>query len=374
MARILSIVPYKFLPPTNGGHWGVFIVEKILSVYNEVHTVSTVSNSFKTVPPFETHFIIPDNKRRYLPFNQYNNVLQLAMRIRPDYIFCHHHYMYPMARKVARKMGIPLYIRCHNIEAERFRSTGKWWWKIMRAFERKAFQQADAVFYVTREDKDWAVEHYQLDEKKSVVMPFGIDFEHTPELPASGKQELAQQYNLNAEVPWLFFMGQLDYGPNQEAVQFIIRDILPLLRKALPAFHILICGKNLNTELQAEIKMIAAQQDICYLGFVPAIEPVIAACDLMLNPVIAGGGVKTKVVESLAWDKTVVSAHSGAMGIETAVCGNKLLIAPDRDWERFAALIGEALKAKQEHIPGSYFKYYYAGNIAERMQSYFTVK
>ncbi len=130
MARILSIVPYKFLPPTNGGHWGVIIVEKILSVYNKVHTVSTVNNSLKTAFPFETHFIIPDSKKRYLPFSQYKNVLQLARQVKPDYIFSHHHYMYPMASKVAKKLGIPLYIRCHNIEAERFRSTGKWWWKI----------------------------------------------------------------------------------------------------------------------------------------------------------------------------------------------------------------------------------------------------
>jgi glycosyltransferase involved in cell wall biosynthesis len=372
MARILSIVPYKFLPPTNGGHWGVFIVEKVLSVYNEVHTVSTVNNSFKTAPPFHTHFIIPDSKQRYLPFSQYKKVMDLAREIKPDYIFCHHHYMYPMARKVAKTLGVPLYIRCHNIEAERFRSTGKWWWKIMRAFERTAFRNADAVFYVTREDKEWAVTNYQLDEKKSVVMPFGIDFARTPEMPVSGKQEIAKQYNLNPDVPWLFFMGQLDYGPNQQAVAFIIRDILPLLKQKLPAFHILICGKNLSTELEQEIKAVSEHNNISYLGFVPEIEPVIAACDMMLNPVITGGGVKTKVVESLAWDKTVVSAYSGATGIETSVCGNKLKVAPDNNWPEFVSLIEQALHDKTAHIPEAYFKYYYAANIAERMQSWFS--
>ncbi len=373
MSRILSIVPYKFLPPTNGGHWGVIIVEKILSAYNEVHTLSIEANQERQDLPFRCHFVMPDSKLRYLPYSQYSKVLRLGRALQPDYLFCHHHYMYPMARKVATKLGIPLYIRCHNIEAERFRSTGKWWWKIMRAFERTAYRNADAIFYVTQEDRDWAVKHYGLDGSKSVVVPFGIDFERTPTLPGTGKPALAAQYGLNPDVPWLFFMGQLDYGPNEQAVRFIVDDILPVLQQRLPALHILICGKNLTPDLQERIKAIPGNP-VRYLGFVPEIEPVIAACDVMLNPVIAGGGVKTKVVESLAWDKTVVSAYTGAIGIETRVCGNKLLIAPDSDWQAFAGLVEQALREEQEHIPEAYFDYYYAANIAERMQPYFTGK
>ncbi len=370
MATIITIVPYKFLPPVNGGHWGVIIVEKTLAVFNKVHTLSTDNNEKGKAYPFELYPVFTSGKSRYLPYSQLAKAYAVASRLQPDYIFCHHHYMYPMAKRLAARLGVPLYIRCHNIEAERFRSTGKWWWRVMRFLERRAFQKSDGVFFVTQEDRDWAIKHYHLDNDKAVVMPFGIDFKSTPALQAD-KAALARQYNLRQDVPWLFFMGQLDYGPNEQAVQFIIRNIFPLLKEKLPSFHILLCGKRLSETLQQEIRSVASDNNICYLGFVPEIEPVIAACDVMINPVVAGGGVKTKVVESLAWNKTVVSAYSGAIGIEQAVCGEKLLVAPDGDWQAFTGLIGKALAQPEAHIPKAYFDYYYAGHIAERLQPFF---
>jgi polysaccharide biosynthesis protein PslH len=372
MANILSIVPYKFLPPTNGGHWGVIIVEKILAVFNKVDTITTSNNDIKKEYPFKVHPIFPNSKKRYLPFACFTETYRLAKEVNADYIFCHHHYMYPMAKKVARKLNVPSYIRCHNIEAERFRSTGKWWWRGMYYFEKTAFNNSDGVFFVTEEDRDWAVKHYSLAEKKAVVMPFGIDFQKTPAATGTSKAALAAQYGFNADKPWLFFMGQLDYGPNEEAVEYILRNILPLLKeKKKDNFHILICGKSLSETMQQEIKSIAKNNDIAYLGFVPDIESVIAACDVMLNPVVSGGGVKTKVVESLAWNKTVVSAHSGAIGIEARVCGDKLLVAEDYDWHNFVSLIELALQSPENNIPDSYFDYYYSANIAARMESYF---
>ena len=371
MSKILSIVPYKFLPALNGGHWGVIIVEKILSQYNEVHTLSINSNISTKSTPFQTHFSLSSSKFRYLPFSQYRTALKLAKEIKPDFIFCHHHYMYPMAAKLASKLKIPIYIRCHNIESERFRTNGKWWWKGMFLFEKLAYRKASHLFFVTEEDKAWAIENYFISVQKATVMPFGIDFNAVPQPTLESKQVVANQYQLKADYPWFFFMGQLDYGPNEEAVRFLIHDILPLLKRKIPHFHLLICGKNLSENLQHEIKTIADNNDITYLGFVPKIEDILSSCDIMLNPVISGGGVKTKVVESLAWNKTVVSSYSGAIGIEQSVCGNKLLIAPDDKWEEFVDLILKGMEDEESNIPASFFDHYYAKNIADRIQQFF---
>ena len=370
MARILSIVPYKFLPPVNGGHWGIIIVEKTLSVLNKVHTVTVDANEIKKDYPFEVYPILANKKQRYLPFNQYTKVAALAKKLKPDYIFCHHHYMFPMAKKLAKRLQIPVYIRCHNIESERFRTTGRWWWKAMFYFEKYAFKNADGVFFVTEEDKEWSMKKYGTDKDKSVVMPFGIDFECTPSLPVVNRDMLAKQYNLNVDVPWLFFMGQLDYEPNAQAVRLITEHIYPILKARGLSCHILVCGKNLSTLQQEEIESLGTDE-VRHLGFVPEIEPVIAACDIMINPVISGGGVKTKVIESLAWNKTVVSSHSGAIGIENKMCGDKLQIAADHDWQGFVDLIQGVLSTEKANIPSQFYDYYYAKNIASRMQQYF---
>lgn len=368
MSRILSIAPYKFLPPVNGGHLGIILVEKVLAVFNKVDTLTTDNNQVNKAYPFTVHPVLSSSRLRYLPFGQYRTVSGAAEDIRPQYIFCHHHYMYLMAGKVADKWKAPLYIRCHNIESERFKSTGKWWWKAMWWFERAAFRRASAVFFVTEEDRQWAVQHYGIPEQKAVVMPFGIDFDKVPALTGD-KQALAAAHGLDASLPWLFFMGQLDYTPNTEAVQYILREIVPRLQRKGWPFQVLICGKNLPDSLQEEIRQ--AGPVIRYLGFVPEIEPLIAACDLMVNPVLSGGGVKTKVVESLAWNKTVVSTHAGAVGIALDVCGQKLRIVPDHDWEQFTDSIIDALQQPPADIPPGYFQYYFSRHIAARMQDWF---
>lgn len=373
MATIFSIAPYKFLPPTTGGHWGIVNSDKVLSVYNEVHTITTDNNVFlPEAYPFRVHGILGRSKLRYLPCNYYRKTYRLARQLEPRYIICHHPYLFPLAAKLARKLNIPFYIRSYNIEAERFKSIGKWWWPLMQKFERSAFLRSDGVFFITAEDRAWAIEHYGLAAAKAFVMPFGTDFKTPPALPAIEKNELAASMGMDPGIPWLFFMGKLDYPPNEDAVTFIVRELFPLLQQRLKHFHILVWGKDLQEQLQREIA--ATNGVIRYLGFVPEMAPLIAACDVMINPVISGGGVKSKVVESLAWNKTVVSAYSGAIGIEKEVCGNKLLTAPDRDWAAFADLIPVALAHSREQLPDAFFDYYYLGRIAQRLQPHFAGK
>lgn len=371
MAKIVSVVPYRFLPPVNGGHWGLIIIEKLLSIFNEVHTVSTINNIDEQKFPFTTHLILNDKPKRYLPFAGYKAILKVAREEKAQYIFAHHPYMYFTVNKVAKTLGIPLYIRSHNIESERFRSLGKQWWPLLHWFEKKAYRNADKTFFVTEEDKNWAIQHFGIRQEQGVVMPFGIDFPKSPALEDHVKATTALQLGLNENVPWLFFMGQLDYKPNEEAVQLILKEIVPRLRKSNAVFQLLIFGKNLHESIQQEIRQSAVGNDIVYLGFVPELAPVLSSCDVMLNPVLSGGGVKTKLVESLAWNKTVVSTESGALGMEKSVCGDKLLICADKDWNAFTAITLQMMQQNPARIPDAFFEFYYAKNIAERMQTYF---
>jgi glycosyltransferase involved in cell wall biosynthesis len=372
MAIILSIVPYKFLPPVNGGHWGVYMAEKILSVNNETHSITTQNNEpgDKTYP-FQPHLVLPSSKARYIPFSQFNRVWHLARSIRPDYIFCHHHYMYPLARKIANRLNIPVYIRAYNIESERFKTLGKWWWKIMELYERRCLQNADAVFFITKDDRDWAVNNFLLKGKKAIVMPHSIDFKGVPQIEDNAKEKISSIYGLDKNIPWFYFMGMLDYKPNEDAVKVILEELLPLLKKQLPSFHILICGKNLSKQLQNAIENSNDKEIIRYLGFVPDINAVIASCAVMLNPVVAGGGVKIKVLESLSWNKSVVSTYSGAIGVEQSVCGNKLLISEDYNWEAFVDLVLKAMETSADKIPDTYFEHYNIQNIASRIKQFF---
>ena len=88
-----------------------------------------------------------------------------------------------------------------------------------------------------------------------------------------------------------------------------------------------------------------------------------AAADVFINPVLEGGGVKTKVLEALAAHRTVVSTVSGAIGVDTGICGNKLKIVPDNDWLQFSARMQE-LEDITAPTPSSFLHYHNSGRIA----------
>ncbi|MBK7345377.1 MAG: glycosyltransferase [Chitinophagaceae bacterium] len=63
------------------------------------------------------------------------------------------------------------------------------------------------------------------------------------------------------------------------------------------------------------------------------------AADVFLNPVIEGGGIKTKLVEALGQNLNVVTTQSGAIGVPQETTGNKMKIIKDGDWAAFAATL-----------------------------------
>ena len=83
----------------------------------------------------------------------------------------------------------------------------------------------------------------------------------------------------------------------------------------------------------------------------------------MLNPVMTGGGIKTKAVEALGYNKTVVSSAIGAAGLVPEVCGDNLHITPDYDWDAFTRKV-LANMHKQPAIPDSFYDMYNWDKIA----------
>ncbi|MBK7558780.1 MAG: glycosyltransferase [Chitinophagaceae bacterium] len=76
-----------------------------------------------------------------------------------------------------------------------------------------------------------------------------------------------------------------------------------------------------------------------YAGFVEDINLYFKGCDIFINPVVNGGGIKTKLVEALGYDLSVTSTKTGAIGIPVEMTGNKMKISEDNDWKAFTLTI-----------------------------------
>lgn len=365
--NILSIAPYKILPPTSGGHLGIVMLHHYLGKLCQDHVVSTIDNGPADSYAFDLHKVFPDKAKRYVPLCHFNTMVSIARKYDVTHIYCDHPYMAPSAIALSRRLKLPWYLRSHNIESERFRAFGKSWWRIMRNFERFAMRNANGIFFITPEEREWGIKNFGLSEAKSHVIPYGTILNKAPNGHEEAKQSLAKELGLDPAKAWLYFIGAQDYYPNEQAVGYIVDEVVPRLNEAKTQYEILIGGKGLNERLQQQIK---ETPNITYTGFIPVLDTFLKACDVMLNPVILGGGIKTKAIEALGYDKTVVSSRSGAAGILPQACGDKLLVSDDFDWYGFVAHINKAI-SQHTTIPQSFYDNYYWGNIAQKVLEIF---
>src|SRR5207244_8498935 len=75
---------------------------------------------------------------------------------------------------------VKLIVHSHNIESLRFRDTGKWWWRILRYYERFTHRRADKSFFISEEDRQYAIQHFGLKEEKTTVITYGSEQPHLP--------------------------------------------------------------------------------------------------------------------------------------------------------------------------------------------------
>jgi glycosyltransferase involved in cell wall biosynthesis len=242
---------------------------------------------------------------------------------------------------------------------------GKWWWPILKRYEKWCLQKADAVFFITSEDKQFAINSWKIAKEKCIDVPFGVEIKNYPDDKEAAREKVESGYSITKDKKILLFNGMLNYKPNLDALKIILDKINPLLLTQ-PAFRykIIICGKGLPDELNSLQEY--TDKNIIFAGFVPDIETYFKAADIFLNPVQSGGGIKTKMVEAIAYGTTVIATETGATGINREICGDKLTVVKDNDWKIFADMVIEHA-GRISATPGSYYKEYFWGNIIKKI-------
>jgi polysaccharide biosynthesis protein PslH len=363
MKKVLAIAPYPYLPFFSGGQKFIAKFFEYLSKEVELTVISVAEND---VALAKTYKIIPLLKKsfsRYYDSSLVSKITALIEKEKFDTVIWEHPYYAWLAKKIKKKTGIKTIIHTHNIEYQRFRSTGKWWWPVLRMYEKRCLKRADAVFFITPEDKDFAVSQWQIEKEKCAVVPFGVDIKEYPGDKAESKKLICEKHHIDKGEKILLFNGLLNYKPNLDALTIILDKINPLLFNQ-PSFRykIIICGKGLPEGLN-ELKDYIGK-NIIYAGFVDDIDTYFKAADIFLNPVQSGGGIKTKMVEAIGFGTTVIATDTGATGIDRAVCGKKLIVVPDRDWQRFTNAVIEN-NNESPVTPQEYYAHYYWERIIQ---------
>jgi glycosyltransferase involved in cell wall biosynthesis len=364
--KILVIASYQYIPYFSGGQKSIAQFLDHLGKVADLTVVSVEENDASLIKTYKhLAWLKKTSVARYSDISLVSKLSSLIKKEKFDAIIWEHPYYTWLAGTIKKRTGIKTILHVHNIEYQRFQTTGKWWWPILKSYEKKFFELADEILFVSPEDKKFAIDKWKIAESKCVEVAFGVEISEYPADKETCKEKVKAIHKISREEKILLFNGLLDYKPNLDALLAILKEINPLLLQ-YPDFKykIIISGKRLPTELN-ELKEYA-DKNIIYAGFVEDVEMYFKAADLFLNPVQSGGGIKTKMVEAIAFGTTVITTETGAMGIHRDICGKKLIVVPDNSWTDFAKAIPENAN-ENEITPPSYYEYYYWGNIVKKL-------
>lgn len=217
--------------------------------------------------------------------------------------------------------GTPLVLDEHNLEFEALERTARMESSPLRKFfnsaeavkfkseEMAAWLRADLCLFTSKREAD--LTRTLRPETAALAVPNGVDLEYFR--PSAAQTEPGS----------IVFTGTLAYRPNVDAVNHLVREILPRVHRLRPDAVLTVVGGG----VPRSIKRLAGPR-VVVTGRVPDVRPFVQRAAVMVAPLRIGSGTRLKVLEALASGKAMVSTTLGCEGIEVNG-GEHLSIADD---------------------------------------------
>jgi polysaccharide biosynthesis protein PslH len=114
-----------------------------------------------------------------------------------------------------------------------------------------------------------------------------------------------------ATVPTVIFTGDMSYFPNQEAVIFFAREVLPLVRISVEGTRFLIVGRNPSKKVTELCEINGVE----VTGFVPDVRTYLAKSHVAVAPFRIAAGIQNKILEAMAFGLPVVATSRTRRGL-----------------------------------------------------------
>lgn len=157
---------------------------------------------------------------------------------------------------------------------------------LLRKYEETCFHSFHKSTIISANDRDLLT----FESKESVeIVPNGVDTEFFS--PQSMEQEID-----------ILFTGNLSYPPNVDAAQFLVHEILPMVRKVMPKVNVMLAGANPSAAVRN-----LASSDVVVTGWVDDIRSAYGRCRVFIAPMRIGTGLQNKLLEAMSMAKPCIT-------------------------------------------------------------------
>lgn len=128
----------------------------------------------------------------------------------------------------------------------------------------------------------------------------------------------------------ILFVGDLQFPPNREGLDRYLNKVWPVVLKRMPTAELIIVGRGIDS-IKAEDW--GRHAGVSIVGFVESLADVYRDAAFTIVPVYFGGGTKIKVLESLAYGRTVVAARESLRGFSNLLLDPPAVACANSDME-----------------------------------------
>jgi glycosyltransferase involved in cell wall biosynthesis len=188
--------------------------------------------------------------------------------------------------------------------------------KLFEIFSEKvAYKIASAIFVVSKVDMKLLTKSGIRGDKLQIV-PNGVDTDAFTPYPKNDFE--VKRYDLNNFFK-VIFVGNMEYGPNQEAVRIIEKNIAPEVKKVRGDVKFLIIGR-------VPPRFTSDFHNVTFTGIVENVSEFLAVSDVAIAPLFKGSGTRLKILEYFSCGLPVVSTNIGVEGLDVKNGENILIV------------------------------------------------
>ena len=162
----------------------------------------------------------------------------------------------------------------------------------LRSYEINTLNQVDGILPITAEDQ-LRFEKLKI-RTAACTIPVAMDVRPTLKVGQGN----------------LFHLGAMDWGPNIDAVNCLLR-LFPSIQQLIPSIQLYIAGKGAKSVLTGSFP-----EGVHIHDFVNNLPLFMETAGILAAPIKSGSGVRIKILEAMSYGIPVVSTPKGALGID----------------------------------------------------------
>lgn len=178
----------------------------------------------------------------------------------------------------------------------------------IQRYEQQLVRQFNETWVISENEK--LILNADGSAGKVIVVPNGVDSEHFH--PRKGPRDANE----------VLFVGHMSVPHNEDAAEYLAREIMPLVRRSFPMAHL----KLIGAQPSDRVRRLAELDGVAVLGHVPDLNAALNEAAVFVAPLRFAAGVQNKVLEAMAAGTPVVTTSIVRDGLN-ATDGTHLLVA-----------------------------------------------